>query len=34
VTTSAVRDALERQHEQQPAASIGGELTGALDRFR
>jgi muramidase (phage lysozyme) len=30
VTTSAVRDALERQREQQPVASIGGELTGAL----
>jgi hypothetical protein len=30
VTTSNVRDALERQREQQPAASIAGELTGAL----
>lgn len=30
VTTSAVREALERQREQQPAASVTGEIGGAL----
>lgn len=30
VTTGLVREALDRQREQQPAASIAGELTGAL----
>lgn len=30
VATGAVRDALERQRQQQPAASIGGEVVGAL----
>jgi muramidase (phage lysozyme) len=30
VTSGAVRDAMERQRAQQPIASIGGELTGAL----
>jgi hypothetical protein len=30
VTTSAVREALDRHRDQQPVASVGGELTGAL----